>query len=70
MKHTDDKLQFRLQALVTNANYSVKKAVMLLFINREFSVRVLPLVLLLPTTTDANQGTTCGLIVTFLEQLH
>ena len=31
----DDKLSFKVRGLVTNANYSVKKAIFLLFINRE-----------------------------------
>ena len=40
MEHEDEKLSFKLHALVTNANYNMKKAVMLLFINRKLAATV------------------------------
>ena len=36
VKHTDEKLQFKMTGLISNANYSVKKCVFLLFINRKY----------------------------------
>lgn len=35
VNHEDEKLKFKLHGFVSNANYSVKKCVFLLFINRE-----------------------------------
>ena len=35
IEHEDTKLAFKADGLVTNANYSMKKSVFLLFINRK-----------------------------------
>ena len=40
VEHEDEKLAFKLHALVTNANYNMRKAVMLLFINRKLAATV------------------------------
>ena len=34
--HNDEKLGFKVHGWISNANYSVKKPIFLLFINREF----------------------------------
>ncbi len=36
IEHSDEKLSFKMHALVTNANYNMKKGVLLLFINRMY----------------------------------
>lgn len=38
LKAEDAKLGFKATGLVSNANYSIKKTTMLLFINRKFSL--------------------------------
>ena len=37
MTHEDSRLSFKIHGFVSNANYSMKKSVFLLFINREFT---------------------------------
>ena len=40
IEHEDKKLSFRCHGFVTNANYSMKKGIFLLFINRKFDFRI------------------------------